>query len=108
MPRFDPAEFGRPLARLTPQELRHVEGLVADARKRAEAVLEIDVRTAPTSMRSGCCSLQALAPTRLDDTAPCVVLFANLGLRGSGKPATAPETEARAFRAPRARLTRTA
>ena len=41
MPRFDPTEFGRLLARLTPQELRQVEGLVADARKRAEAVLEL-------------------------------------------------------------------
>ena len=44
MPRFDPTEFGRLLARLTPQELRQVEGLVADARKRVEAVLEIDAR----------------------------------------------------------------
>lgn len=42
MPRFDPAEFGRVLACLTPQELRQVEGLVAEARERAEAVLEID------------------------------------------------------------------
>lgn len=39
MPRFDPTEFGRMLARLTPQELRQVEGLVADVRKRAEAIL---------------------------------------------------------------------
>ena len=44
MPRFDPAEFGRLLARLTPQELRQAEEIVADARKRAEAVLEIDAR----------------------------------------------------------------
>ena len=44
MPRFDPAEFGRMLARLTPQELGQAEGLVAEARKRAEAVLEIDAR----------------------------------------------------------------
>ena len=44
MPRFDPTELGRLLACLTPQELRQVEGLVADARKRAEAVLEIDAR----------------------------------------------------------------
>ena len=44
MPRFDPAEFGRMLARLTPQELRQAEGLVAEARKRAEAVPEIDAR----------------------------------------------------------------
>jgi len=33
MPRFDPAEFGRLLARLTPQELRQAEGLVAEARQ---------------------------------------------------------------------------
>ncbi len=44
MPRFEPAEFGHLLARLTPQELRQAEGLVADACKRAEAVLEIDAR----------------------------------------------------------------
>ena len=44
MPRFDPTEFGRLLARLTPLELRQAEGLVAAARKRAEAVLEIDAR----------------------------------------------------------------
>ena len=44
MPRFDPTEFGRLLARLNPQELREVEGLVADARKRAVAVIEIDAR----------------------------------------------------------------
>lgn len=42
MPRFDPAEFGRVLACLTPHELRQAEGLVAEARERAEAVLEID------------------------------------------------------------------
>ena len=44
MPRFDPTKFGRLLARLIPQELRQVEGLVADMRKRAEAVIEIDAR----------------------------------------------------------------
>ena len=44
MPRFDPTKFGRLLARLNPQELRQVEGLVADMRKRAEAVIEIDAR----------------------------------------------------------------
>ena len=49
MPRFDPTEFGRLLARLTPQELRQAEGLVPDTRKRAEAVLEIDARAAPTN-----------------------------------------------------------
>ena len=50
MPRFDPAEFGRLLARLTPQELRQAEGLVADARKRAEAVLEIDAEMVPVEV----------------------------------------------------------
>ena len=35
MPRFDPTEFGRLLARLTPQELRKVEGMVSEARERA-------------------------------------------------------------------------
>lgn len=44
MPRFDPAEFGCLLACLTPQELRQAEGIVAEARERAEAVLEIDAR----------------------------------------------------------------
>ena len=44
MPRFDPTEFDRLLARLTPQELRKVEGMVAEARERAEAVLDIDAR----------------------------------------------------------------
>ena len=44
MPRFDPTDFSRLLARLTPQELRKVEGMVAEARERAEAVLEIDAR----------------------------------------------------------------
>jgi len=42
MPRFDPTEFGRLLARLTPHELRQAEGMVAEARERAEAVMEID------------------------------------------------------------------
>ncbi len=42
MPRFDPAEFVRVLARVTPHELRQAEGLAAEARERAEAVLEID------------------------------------------------------------------
>lgn len=43
MPRFDPAEFGRLLARLTPQELLQAEGMVAEARERAEADMEIDI-----------------------------------------------------------------
>ena len=57
MPRFDPTEFGRLLARLTPQELREAEGLVADARKRAEAVLEVDARAdagGPAASCPGC------------------------------------------------------
>ena len=54
MPRFDPTEFGRLLARLSPQELRQAEGLVADARKRAEAVLEIDAR-ADAGGPAACC-----------------------------------------------------
>ena len=37
MPRFDPTEFGRLLARQSPQELSQAEGLIADARKRVEA-----------------------------------------------------------------------
>ena len=54
MRRFDPTEFGRMLARLTPQELRQVEGLVAGARKRAEAVLEIDARADAGGVASSC------------------------------------------------------
>lgn len=42
MPRFDPTGFGHLLACLTPQEQRGVEGMGAEARERAEAVLEID------------------------------------------------------------------
>jgi len=44
MPCFDPTEFGRMLARPTPQELRQAEGLANEACKRAEAVLEIVAR----------------------------------------------------------------
>jgi transposase-like protein len=44
MPRFDPAEFGRLLACLTPHELRQAEEMVAEALERAEAVMEIDAR----------------------------------------------------------------
>jgi len=33
-------------------------------------------RTDPTSMRSGCCSLQALAPTRFADTAQALMALA--------------------------------
>jgi hypothetical protein len=57
MRRFDPTEFGRQLARLTPQELRRVEGMVAEARERAEAVLEIDARAeagGPTALCVRC------------------------------------------------------
>ena len=54
MPRFDPTEFGRLLARLTPQELRKVEGMVAEARERAEAVLEIDARAEAGGPSASC------------------------------------------------------
>jgi transposase-like protein len=54
MPRFDPTEFGRLPARLTPQELRRAESLIADARKRAEAVLEIDARADAGGPASPC------------------------------------------------------
>lgn len=64
MPRFDPTEFGRMLARLTPQELRQVEGLVADVRKRAEAILEIDARADAGGPAASCpsCGGDARAP----------------------------------------------
>jgi len=42
MPRFDPTEFGRLLACLTPNELRQAEGMVTEARERGRAVIEID------------------------------------------------------------------
>lgn len=54
MPRFDPAEFGRLLARLTPHELRQAEGMVAQARERAEAVLEIDARAEADGPAASC------------------------------------------------------
>ncbi|WP_371036662.1 IS1595 family transposase [Rhodosalinus sp. FB01] len=54
MPRFDPPEFDRLLARLTPQELRKVEGMVAEARERAEAVLEIDARAETGGSAAAC------------------------------------------------------
>ena len=53
MPRFDPAEFRRFLARLTPQELRRAEGMVAEARGQAEAVIEIDARAETTRFSTG-------------------------------------------------------
>lgn len=54
MPRFDPAEFGRLLARLTPHELRQAEGMVAEARERAEAVIEIDSRADAGGAAASC------------------------------------------------------
>jgi len=54
MPRFDPTEFGRLLVRLTPQELRKVEGMVSEARKRVEAVLEIDARAETGGAAASC------------------------------------------------------
>jgi len=54
MPRFDPTEFRRLLARLTPQELRKVEGMVSEARERTEAVLEIDARAEAGGAAASC------------------------------------------------------
>jgi len=54
MPRFDPSEFERLLARLTPQESRQAEGMVAEARGRAEAVLEIDARAEAGGAAASC------------------------------------------------------
>lgn len=39
MPRFGPPEFGDLLTRLSPHKLLQVEGMIAEARERAEAVL---------------------------------------------------------------------
>ena len=54
MPRFDPAEFGRILARLTRHELRQAEGLVAEAGERAEALVEIDARAEAGGSAAAC------------------------------------------------------
>jgi len=54
MPRFDPSEFERLLARLTTQERRKVEGMIAEARERAEAVLEIDARAEAGGAAASC------------------------------------------------------
>ena len=54
MPRFDPTDFSRLLARLTPQGLRKVEVMVAEARERAEAVLEIDVHSEADEPAASC------------------------------------------------------
>ena len=64
MPRFDLTEFSRLLARLTPQELRQAEGLVTDARKRAEAVLEIDARADVGGRAASCPRCGSGARTR--------------------------------------------
>ena len=52
MSRVDPAGFSRVLARL--KELGEVEALVAEARERAEAVLEIDARAAAGGPAATC------------------------------------------------------
>ena len=44
MPRCDPTEFSRFIARLTLHELRQAEGIVAEARERLQAVMEVDAR----------------------------------------------------------------
>ena len=54
MSRVDRAGFSRVLARLTLQELREVEALVAEARERAETVLEIDARAAAGGPAATC------------------------------------------------------
>jgi transposase-like protein len=54
MPRFDPVEFGHLLSRLTPHELCRAEELVAEARERAEAVLEIDARAEAGGPAASC------------------------------------------------------
>lgn len=54
MPHFDPTEFGRILARLTPQELRQAEDLIVEARKHTAAVLEIDARADSGGPASSC------------------------------------------------------
>jgi len=54
MPRFDLTDFGRLLARLTPHELRQAEGLVSEARERAEALLEIDARAEAGGPAAAC------------------------------------------------------
>ena len=54
MSRFDPTDFSRLLARLTPQELRKVEGMVSEARERTEAVLEIDARAEAGGAAASC------------------------------------------------------
>ena len=54
MRRFDPTEFARLLARLTPQELRKVEGMVAEARERAEAALVIEARAEAGGPTASC------------------------------------------------------
>ncbi len=82
MPRFDPAEFGRRLARLTPQELRQAEGLVADARKRAEVVLEIDARADVVGPASSCPRCDSDARIRWGANQNGRTAMALLGLRG--------------------------
>ncbi len=64
MSRFDPTEFDRLLARLSPQELRQGEGLVADARKRAEAVQEIDAQACACGPSASCPRCRGATRTR--------------------------------------------
>jgi hypothetical protein len=54
VPRFYPTEFSRIIARLTPQELRQGERIVAEARERPEAVMEIDTRGEPDGPAASC------------------------------------------------------
>jgi transposase-like protein len=54
MPRFDLTEFDRFIACLTPHELRQAEGMVTEARERAEAVMEIDARAEVGGTAASC------------------------------------------------------
>lgn len=54
MPCFDPTEFGRFIARLTPHELRQAEGMVAEAGEWALAVMEVDARAEAGGPAASC------------------------------------------------------
>lgn len=82
MPRFDPSEFGRMLARLTPHELRQAEGLVAEARERTEALVEIDARAEAEGPVAACPHCGGGERVRVGaDTGLCAAM-ALLRLRG--------------------------
>ena len=82
MPRFDPTDFSRLLARLTPQELRKVEGMVAEALERAEAVLEIDARAEAGGPATSCPRCGGDKRSRWAKDTDRGTALALLGLRG--------------------------